>query len=175
MNLPNINGRNIPWMTVLVVILVLTTYGLSLLLRKQSECSHELDRLQAIQRTNRALLDQKDLWDKRAKWIKQFAPTQDEEGKTKADVLEAALQGAREQHLRIIAQSLGELQRGPACLSVSANIKVQGTMESLCRWINAWQTPENFYTVTSLSIHPSEDHKTVICALTLKRFFQETK
>ncbi len=119
-------------------------------------------------------LQKADVWEQRAEWIKAHEPVLKDEAETRAQILEFALKGARDNKLEIMDQSLIEkIQRGPGGAQVGVSLKVKGSMESLVRWLTSIQKPDQFYAVSSLSLNLDQDQKSFICSLQLIRYFRE--
>jgi len=119
-------------------------------------------------------LQKADLWKQRAEWVKAHEPVLTNEAETKAQVLEYALKGARDNKLEIMEQSLvPKTQHGPGGVQVGVNLKVKGPMENLIRFLTNVQKPAQFYSLSSFSLILDQDQSTFICSLQLVRYFRE--
>jgi hypothetical protein len=118
-------------------------------------------------------LQQEPRWTARAKWIHDHEPAAVDEGDARAQVLSFVVKGARDHHLEVQEQSLGEVQHGPGGAKVQSEVKVKGSMEALCRWLAELQKPENFYAVDLFSLKADQDQKSMVCTLHISRYFQE--
>jgi len=119
-------------------------------------------------------LQKADLWKQRQEWIRAHEPVLAGEAETKAQILESALKGARDNKLEIMEQSLIEKnQRGPGGAQVGVSLKVKGSMESLVRWMTSMQKPDQFYSIPSFTLNLDQDSKTFICSLQIVRYFRE--
>ena len=83
------------------------------------------------------------------------------------------VKGARDHHLEVQEQNLGDVAHGPAGAKVQAEVRVKGGMEALCRWLADLQQPGNFYAVDLFSLKADQDEKSMVCTLHLSRYFQE--
>jgi hypothetical protein len=117
-------------------------------------------------------LQKQGLWAKRKSWIEKNQPDLTDEGDTKAQVLESALKGAREQELEILEQNLGDVQHGPGGTCVNVELKVKGSTEALCRWLTGLQKPASFYAVSQISLKADQDEKSMVCSVQLARYFK---
>jgi hypothetical protein len=119
-------------------------------------------------------LQKADVWSQRAEWVQAHEPLLKDEAETKAQILEFALKGARDNKLEIMDQGLIEkIQRGPAGAQVGVSLKVKGSMESLARWLSSLQKPDQFYAVSAFSLNLDQDQKSFICSMQLIRYFKE--
>jgi len=118
-------------------------------------------------------LKMQDVWAARKAWIKDHEPSLGDEGSSKAQVLELVLKGARDNKLEIIEQNLDETQHGAGGARVTVDLKVKGSMESLCRWLTDLQKPENFYAVLNFSLKADQDQKSMVCSVQIARYFKE--
>jgi hypothetical protein len=118
-------------------------------------------------------LKRQDIWAARKAWLKEREPSLGDEGSSKAQVLEVVLKGARDNKLEIVEQNLDETQHGAGGARITVDLKVKGSMESLCRWLTDLQRPENFYAVLSFSLKADQDQKSMVCSVQIARYFQE--
>ena len=166
------NEQRLLWLVGAMVLVMITIYGLGALSRTQAGLNAEYRRVRLQQVDGRSLVSEADTWTERTEWLAVNAPRCGEEGKTRAEVLEHGLQEARDNHMQILEQSLGDVQRTAEGVSVSAKFRATGTMEQVCRCLSALQNPRKFYAVTSLSLRAGETDQVMICSITLKRFFK---
>jgi hypothetical protein len=148
-------------------------FGYSALSQRQQALGLERASLKADQAEAEVDLQQMPLWQQRARWIKDNEPPMGEEGDTRAQVLNAVVKGARDHHLEIEDQNLGEVQHGPGGVKVNAEVRVKGSMEGLCRWLAEMQKPASFYAIDLFSLKADQDMKSMVCTLRVTRCFRE--
>jgi hypothetical protein len=141
----------------------------------QRQLAFNLERasLKADQAEAEVDLQQMPLWAQRQAWIKDHEPPFGEEGDTRAQVLNFVVKGARDHHLEIQDQNLGDVQHGTGGAKVSAEVKVKGGMEALCRWLAELQKPASFYAIDLCSLKADQDMKSMVCTLRVSRYFRE--
>jgi hypothetical protein len=149
-------------------------FGWQTLEQRQTALSRERTSLKADQDEAMFDLQKMPLWTQRADWIRQNEPPFGEEGDTRAQVLNFVVKGAREHHLEVLEQNLGEVQHGPGGAKVNAEIKVKGSMEALCRWVAQMQQPASFYAVDLFSLKADLDEKSMVGTLRVARYFKES-
>jgi hypothetical protein len=142
--------------------------------RKEQAINFQRASLRADQAEAMVDLQQKPLWTARANWIKDNEPPLGDEGDTRAQVLNFVVKGARDHHLEILDQNLGDVVHGTGGAKVTAEVKVKGGMEGLCRWLADLQKPASFYAVDLFSLKADADEKSMDCTLRLSRYFKET-
>jgi hypothetical protein len=157
----------------LVVLGGVVFFGGKALSQKQQALELERASLRADNAEAAVELQQEPLWAARAKWIRDHEPAAIEEGDARAQVLSFVVQGARDHHLEVQEQNLGDVAHGPAGAKVQAEVRVKGGMEALCRWLAALQQPGSFYAVDLFSLKADQDEKSMICTLHISRYFQE--
>ena len=148
-------------------------YGGKALLQKQSVLDLERASLRADQAEARIDLEQAPLWSQRQHWIGAHEPVLGDEGDTRARVLGDVKQSALDHKLEILEQNLGDARHGAGGVKIDAEIKLKGSMESLCRWLADLQQPESFYAVDKFSLKADDDQKSIDCTLQVARFFRE--
>jgi hypothetical protein len=148
-------------------------FGWQTLQQKQIALSRERISLKADQDQAMFDLQKMPLWTQRADWIKKNEPPFGEEGDTRAQVLNFVVKGAREHHLEVLDQDLGDVQHGPGGAKVTAIIKIKGSMEALCRWVAQLQDPASFYAVDLFSLKADLDQKSMVGTLHVSRYFKE--
>jgi hypothetical protein len=157
----------------LVILGGILFFGGKALNQKQQALDLSRASLRADQAEAEVDLQKKDLWMQRRAWIKDHEPAFGEEGDTRAQVLNYVVKGARDNHLEILEQNLGDVQHGPGGARVDVEIKIKGSMEALCRWLAALQKPESFYALSLFSLKADQDQKSMVCTLQVARYFQE--
>jgi phosphoenolpyruvate-protein kinase (PTS system EI component) len=167
--------RNERILFALVLLIVLGAgnfYGYEWLAGKQRSLDLQYAELRADKAEAEVELQNPAMWTARKSWIEQHEPAAIDEGTAKAQVLEAALKAARDQHLEILEQTLNDVQHGPAGARVSIALKVKGPMEGLCHWLAAWQKPESLQAVSQLSLKADEDQTSMVGTVQLDRYFK---
>lgn len=167
--------RNEKFLVILLLIIVIGAgnfYGYEWLSQKQRALDLQLAQLRAEKAEALVDLQSLALWTKRKAWIQKHLPALTDEGDAKAQVLESVLKGARDQHLEILEQALGDTQHGSTGTRVNISLKVKGRMQSLCQWLSDLQKPESFYAVSKLSLKADQDQKSMVCTLQLARNFR---
>lgn len=163
---------------ILLVVLLAIVFGAANFYGYQwvSQQQHALDMHAAELRADKAEaevdLQKQEFWAKRKSWIEKNQPAMADEGDTKAQLLESALKGARDQELEILEQNLGDVQHGPGGACVNVELKVKGSTEALCRWLTGLQKPASFYAVSQISLKADQDEKSMICSVQLARYFK---
>jgi hypothetical protein len=148
-------------------------FGGDALEKKQRDLDNQRAELKADNAEAQVDLLQAPVSAQRQKWIHDHEPAFGEEDDTRAQVLNFIVKGARDHHLEIQEQNMGQVQHGPGGARVEAEIKIKGGMESLSRWLADLQKPESFYAVDFLSLKADPDQKSVICSLRVARYFRE--
>jgi len=156
-----------------VILGGLLFFGLKALNQKQRSADLERASLRADNEEAAADLQQEQLWTKRVQWIRDHQPVAAEEGDARASVLSSVVKGARDHHLEVQEQNLGEVQHGPGGAKVQSEVRVKGSMEGLCRWLAELQKPESFYAVDLFSLKADQDQKSMVCTLHISRYFRE--
>jgi hypothetical protein len=148
-------------------------FGFKALQQRQQALNLELAGLRADQTAAEVELEQMPMWTRRAKWISDHEPALGDEGDMRAQLLAFAVKGARDHHLEVLDESVGNVQHGPGGAKIDASIKLKGSMEALCRWLAGLQQPVDFYAIDSISLAADQDQKSMVCTLKLARFFKE--
>jgi hypothetical protein len=157
----------------LVVLGGVTFFGQKALNQKQQALNLERASLRADNAEALVDLQEAPLWNRRANWIKDNEPRLGDQDDMRAQVLNGIVQGARDHHLEIIDQNLGDVQHGAGGAKVNAEVKVRGDMEGLCRWLADLQKTASFYAVDLFSLKADADQKSMDCTLRLSRYFRE--
>lgn len=148
-------------------------FGGSALTQKQRSLDLERASLRADNADAMVELQRQSYWAERSQWIRDHEPMAVEEGDARAQVLSFVVKGARDHHLEVQEQNLGEVEHGAAGAKVQSEVKVKGGMEALSRWLAELQQPENFYAVDFLSLKADQDEKSMVCTLHVSRYFRE--
>jgi len=157
----------------LVVLGGVVFFGAKALIQKQRALELQRAALRADNAEAAVDLQQESLWAERAKWIRDHEPAAVEEGDARAQVLSLVVKGARDHHLEVQEQNLGDVAHGPAGAQVQAEVRVKGGMDALCRWLADLQQPQSFYAVDLFSLKADQDEKSMVCTLHISRYFRE--
>ena len=158
----------------LVVFVGGNFYGYRWLAQKQQALQLSRAELKADQAEAEVDLQKQSWWAERKNWIDKNEPSlQGDEGDAKAQVSQAVAKGARDHQLEVMEQNLNDTQHGPAGTRVNVELKVKGSMQSLCQWLADLEKPASFYAVSQLSLKVDQDQKSFICTLQMERYFKE--
>jgi hypothetical protein len=157
----------------LVLLGGLLFFGGKALIQKQRTLDLARATLRADNAEAAVELQDQSRWADRSKWIHDHEPLAVEEGDARAQVLSFVVKGARDHHLEVQDQNLGEVEHGAAGAKVQSEVRVKGSMEALSRWLAELQQPENFYAIDLLSLKADQDEKSMICTLHISRYFRE--
>ena len=157
----------------LVLLGGLLFFGGKALVQKQHSLALARASLRADNAEAMVELQDEPRWVARSHWIHDHEPMAVEEGDARAQVLSSVVQGARDHHLEIEEQNLGEVEHGAAGAKVQSEVRVKGSMEALCRWLADLEQPEKFYAVDLLSLKADQDQKSMVCTLHVSRYFRE--
>jgi hypothetical protein len=164
---------------ILLVVLALVLlggasfFGYKALDQKQQALELQRSSVRADNAEAMVELQQAALWKQRAGWIKTNEPPFGDEGDTRAQVLNFVVKGARDHHLEIVDQNLGDVQHASGRVKVNAEVNVKGSMEGLSRWLADLQKPASFYAVDFFSLKADADLKSMDCKLRISRYFRE--
>jgi hypothetical protein len=147
--------------------------GYRWLMQKQATLKLSCAQLKADQAEARVELQESSLWTQRKAWIQDHQPTMGDEGDAKAQVLEYALKGARDNKLEILQQSLGDTQRGASGTRVNVSVTVKGSMQALATWLTALEKADQFYAISTFSLKADTDQKSMDCKLEIARYFKD--
>jgi hypothetical protein len=167
--------RNEKILLVLLLLMVFGAanfYGFEWFSRQQHALAMHDAELRADKAEAEVDLQKQALWTERKNWIDKNEPVLTNEGDTRAQMLQATLKGARDRHLEIIEQTLGDVQHGPGGARIGVELKVKGSMEDLCDWLAELQKPKSFYAVSQISLQADQDQKSMVCTVQLARYFK---
>jgi hypothetical protein len=162
-------------LAVVIVCLVVggaNFYGYQWLQQKEAALRTKVTGLKTDQLTGEIALQKLPIWQKRKGWVDQHEPSSHDEGDSKAQLLETALKGARDQHLEVVEQALGDTQASPVGSQINISLKVKGSMQDLCKWLTVLENPQSFYAVMKISLKADQDQKSMDCSLQIARFFK---
>ncbi len=130
-----------------------------------------LTELRANLSYSQAWLDDRDLWTQRQQWVTAKQPVLKDTGEANVALIESLQKLASDNNLVIAEQSLKDPRRTPDFQEVSVQLRLVGTLESLCHWMVAVQQPELFQAVTNFSLKSDEDANKIRCELTVARWY----
>jgi Tfp pilus assembly protein PilO len=116
-------------------------------------------------------LEEKDLWTQRGQWIEQKQPVLTNRDQTSSDMLQKIVEKARTYNITINDQRILEPTSTPYYQQIAIELKINGTLEQITRWIADFQQPENFYAITSCNIKSDTEPPKIICTLQIARWY----
>ncbi len=158
----------------LVVMAIISFLGLTWITKAQADLSRHLSSLKADQAEAQVVLLESDLWKKRMAWVRDHAEPIGDPGVAGAKLLEALENAAQQNSLEIRQQSVGDLKQSPAGPYLEARLETKGSLESVVRWITAFQSATNLYAITTCSIKVDADNKSILCTLEVRKYYKET-
>jgi len=138
-----------------------------------AKASAHLEELRAAKASNQVWLEDRDLWTARKEWLAKKEPKAPAGDQGNVALLESLQKLAGQHHLSIVEQSLKDPVHAPYYQSASVQLRLSGSLESLCRWLADVQQPELFQEVTDFSLKSEgeTDNGTIRCDLTVARLF----
>ena len=139
------------------LFVLLNAVGFQAFLNRQRALQSDIVRLQAQLAEGRALLEEKDLWGKRAAWLDENQPgddvtTTDDDAK----FYEFVESSAKSAGLEYTRKDAGNLPSSGPFAEVFDSSQVKGKMESLVKWLGELQQPKAFRAVKQISIKSGE-------------------
>ena len=128
--------------------------------------------LQDAQDSASTALQEIPTWTQRKAWVNDKQPQLGDEGEAKAAVLEYVQKGARANKLKIVEQSLNDVQKTAGGTRVNVSVKVKGSMQDLVTWLTALEKPDDFYAVALFSLKADQDQKSFDCTVEIARYFK---
>ena len=153
------------------IFVILNFMGVAFLVGRQGELRSKLGDLRNERLEANSWLAEKDLWQQREEWMDSKQPKLQNTGEANAALLEALQTGARKQNITIMEQGFGEPNTQPSYQEISVKLKINGSLESITRWLVELQQPGNFQAVPTLSMKSDSDPSKVICELTVARWY----
>ena len=167
------NERVLLLILVAILFVAGNIYGYRWLAQKQSSLQLDEAQLRADQAEANVDLQESDSWAQCKAWTRDHEPVLGDEGDAKAQVLNYALKGARDNKLDIMEQSVKDSQQGVAGTRINVSVQVKGSMQDLCKWLADLQKPDQFYAVSSFSLKADQDQKSMVCTLQIVRYFKK--
>jgi hypothetical protein len=115
-----------------------------------------------------AFLNEEKLWKQRKEWLQANQPKFSSPGDAQSTLKDKVLKSAQSNHITISNPQQLMTEKGENPLfeeAILQEIKATGTLESLIRWLTELQQPEQFISITSLSLHSTADPNIVECEL----------
>jgi hypothetical protein len=107
-------------------------------------------------------------------WITEHQTPLGDPGEAQAKVLETVKNAAGANKLEIQQQSVGEVEHDGAGASIAVSMDAKGSMESVIRWVNTFQTTAELYSIEKCSIKvDGGDSKAVVCSVRIRKFFKD--
>lgn len=147
-------------------------FGYRWLSQKQSSLQLAYLQLEGDQLDAKHDLEESPLWAQRQAWIHDHEPALTDEGQDHAAVLNYVKKGADDNNLKVLEQSLNDVEHGAAGTRMNVSIKVKGSMQDLVKWLADLQKPDQFYAVSSFSLLADQDQKSMVCTLRIARYFK---
>ncbi len=163
--------RNLLAVFGLVILAVITLFGFRALSGFHTSLSRQVDQLRLEQRADQGLLADKTLWEARGRWLDQKEPHLVAESNGDASFLEYLQSSTHNKDLTITEQRLNDPVSGPAGRGASVELEIHGSLQSLVEWLTALQTPENFRSVSRLTLKSDAEPPKVSCALTVIQWY----
>jgi hypothetical protein len=169
---PRSNEKLYLGILLLIVFGAANWYGYKWYAGQMTDLNHKVNNLQADRDASETALKEIPLWTGRQAWLKTTQPTMTSEGDAKSAVLDYVEKGADSHHLKVVEQSLNDIQKTAAGMRVNVSIKVNGSMQNLVEWLAPLQRPDSFYAITLFSLKADSDQKSFDCTLQVARFFK---
>jgi Type II secretion system (T2SS), protein M subtype b len=120
--------------------------------------------------------EDRDFWNKRSKWLREFMPATESLGQAQAILLEDVQNDALDLELRVEQQRLLEPSSTANYREVAVEVRLRGDQTTLLGWLAGLQSPERFQAIKALEfqIDSKAKEKTpqAICEVTLARWFK---
>jgi hypothetical protein len=160
-------------LTLFVAINVLAFRSFS---SRRSDLKTAISRLKEQSVSDKIWLDQKGLWQKRAKWLDANMTYTDSPGRSQGQLLEELQTTALDAGLKVTNQTLLESPpAGEFYKEVAASVHVRGDQDKLLRWLLSLQSPERFQPMKAFEIELDPKAKEKVpqaqCNLTLAKWF----
>jgi Tfp pilus assembly protein PilO len=122
------------------------------------------------------LFEDREFWNKRAKWLRETMPATESLGQAQAKLLEDVQNDALDLTLKLEQQRLLEPVSNENYREVAVEVRLRGDQMTLLEWLAGLQSPERFQAVKALEfqIDSKAKEKTpqAICEITLSRWFK---
>lgn len=154
------------------IFVLLNVVGLQAFLHRQQALQKSIVQLESRLALNRAILEEKPLWDERTAWLDEHQPVDDistteDDGKF-YDFVEKS---ARQSGLQYTRKAVGTLPVEWHYAEVFDTSQVKGKMESLVKWLHELQQPKAFRAIKQISIKSGEPPE-VVCDIEVARWYR---
>lgn len=126
------------------------------------------------------LFEDRDFWNKRAKWLRETMPATESLGQAQAKLVEDVQNDVLDLELRLDKQPLFlEPVNNENYQEIGVQLHLRGDQTTLLGWLAGLQSPERFQAVKALELEidsrAKEKTPQAICELTLARWFKPEK
>jgi Tfp pilus assembly protein PilN len=146
--------------------------------KKRKALKNEIENLAQQRNDNNALLERRDFWVKRMKWLDSKMPYTDSALRSQGQLLDELQASTLDAELKITGQTLLDSVQLDYCNEVALNIKVRGDQDRLLRWLLMLQSTESFQVIKSIELEldakAKEKTPQAQCNLTIARWFNKT-
>ncbi|MFN7564676.1 MAG: GspMb/PilO family protein [Prosthecobacter sp.] len=122
------------------------------------------------------LFEDREFWNKRAKWLRETMPATESLGQAQAKLLEDVQNDALDLTLKVEQQRLLEPVSNENYREVAVEVRLRGDQTTLLGWMAGLQSPERFQAIKALEFEidsrAKEKTPQAICELTLARWFK---
>lgn len=147
-------------------------FGWQFLFRQAQTLSADLQKLRADRTYAEAWMAEKDFWSQRRQWLADHQPKLSDPAQGNVLLLESLQKLATTHKLTIMEQTLLDPRRDRFYQEVSVQLRLNGSLESICRWLVAVQQPEEFQAISNFSIKSDSDANKVRCDLRVAKWYQ---
>jgi len=121
------------------------------------------------------LLEQKDLWVKRAEWINGKQPIFDSQRNADADLLKLVQDTGEQRSIEIKQNQISNPAELPGMVASTITVQGQADFQTAMSWLYDLQQPGSFVSIPSISITPNdEDTSQVNIAFVLQKWYRKT-
>lgn len=118
------------------------------------------------------ILEKKELWLNRQKFLSEKQPVAKEPDLASADLVDAIQKSAEANQLKISEIALQPTQSLPHAFQTSATVKLTGKFENIVQWLYQLQGPENFTILIRSSIKSDPNPPQVLAEFEIARWYQ---
>jgi hypothetical protein len=155
----------------IVAFLMANLFGLPRLARQQTLLQTQIKNLRAQQDVAQTWFKEKDLWTERKAWLETNQPKLATSSDASATFLAALQQSAKDNKIKIAEQKLLEPDKRPGCQGVSVRLTVNGSFDSLIKWLNTIQQPNLFQPVLKFKLKIDSEPPNMRCELDIARWY----
>ncbi len=118
------------------------------------------------------ILEKKELWLERQKFLSEKQPTAKEPDLASANLIDTIQKSAEAHQLKITEIALQSTQSLPHAFQTSATVKLTGKFENIVQWLYQLQGPENFTILIRSSIKSDPNPPQVLAEFEIARWYQ---